>query len=35
MQNNLINNKTRNYVEVEKIIIQTAIEEIRLFKNKK
>ena len=34
MQNNIINNKPRNYEELEKIIIQTAVEEIRLFKNK-
>ena len=33
MQNN-INNKPRNYEELEKIIIQTAVEEIGLFKNK-
>ena len=34
MQNNIINNKPRNYGELEKIIIQTAVEEIGLFKNK-
>ena len=34
MQNNIINGKPRNYEELEKIIIQTAIEEIGLFKNK-
>ena len=34
MQNNIVNNKPRNYEEQEKIIIQTAIEEIGLFKNK-
>ena len=34
MQNNIINNKPRNYEELEKIIIQTAVEEIGLFKNK-
>ena len=34
MQNNIINNKPRNYGELEKIIIQNAIEEIGLFKNK-
>ena len=33
-QNNIVNNKPRNYEEQEKIIIQTAIEEIGLFKNK-
>ena len=27
MQNNIINGKPRNYEELEKIIIQTAIEE--------
>ena len=34
MQNNIINNKPRKYEELEKIIIQTAVEEIGLFKNK-
>ena len=34
MQNNVINNKARNYEEPEKIIIQTAAEEIGPFKNK-
>ena len=34
MQNNIINNKPKNYEKLEKIIIQTAIEEIGLFKNK-
>ena len=34
MQNNITNNKPRNYEELEKIIIQTAVEEIGLFKNK-
>ena len=34
MQSNIINNKPRNYEELEKIIIQTAVEEIWLFKNK-
>ena len=33
MQND-VNNKSRNYEELEKIIIQTAIGEIGLFKNK-
>ena len=33
IQNNIANNKPRNYEELEKIIIQTAIEEIGLFKN--
>ena len=34
MQNNIVNNKPRNYEELEKIVIQTAIEEIGLFKNR-
>ena len=34
MQNNIINNKPRNYGELEKIIIQTSVEEIGLCKNK-
>ena len=34
MQNNITNNKPRNYEELEKIIIQTAVEEIGPFKNK-
>ena len=34
MQNNIINNKPRNYEELEKIIIQTAVEETGLFKHK-
>ena len=34
MQNNIVNNKPRNYEELEKIIIQTAIEEIGIFQNK-
>ena len=34
MQNSIINNKPKNYEKLEKIIIQTAIEEIGLFKNK-
>ena len=34
MQNNIVNNKPRNYEELEKIIIQTAIEEIRIIQNK-
>ena len=34
MQNNIINNKPRNYEELGKIIIQTAVEEIGLFTNK-
>ena len=29
MQNNIINGRPRNYEELEKIIIQTAIEESR------
>ena len=34
MQNNIINSKPRNYEEQEKIIFQTAVEELGLFKNK-
>ena len=34
MQNKVINNKARNYEEPEKIIIQTAAEEIGPFTNK-
>ena len=34
MQNRIINNKPKNYEKLEKIIIQTAVEEIGLFKNK-
>ena len=34
MQNNIINNKPKNYEELGKIIIQIAVEEIGLFKNK-
>ena len=34
MQSNIINNKPRNYEELEKIIIQIAVEETGLFKNK-
>ena len=34
MQNSIINNKPKNYEKLEKIIIQTAIEEIGLLKNK-
>ena len=34
MQNNIVNKRPRNCEELEKIIIQTTIEEIGLFKNK-
>ena len=34
MQNNIMSSKPRNYEKLEKIIIQTAVEEIGLFKNK-
>ena len=34
MQNKIIKNKPKNYKELEKIIIQTAIEETGLFNNK-
>ena len=34
MQNNIINSQPRNYEELEKIIIQTAVKKLGLFKNK-
>ena len=34
MQNKIIKNKPKNYKDLEKIIIQTAIEETGLFNNK-
>ena len=34
MQNIILNKEPRNYEELKKLVIQTAVEEIGLFKNK-